>query len=779
MTTIGSSYLLSSLTQLRTANATESNADTTLSKALVESQDISLNGSSVLLLRQNLNDVADLIAKVEVSNLVLDGIASRLVALEDLEVQQSQYTQSDTQYVALSNQISDAQIELTDYVVKNSAAPGEWKIISDQSPGVDNYFDFETWAYSVDEDLYTKIATLEMKADDLLAKFHVPDNCYLCNSGEVDFKAAPTTTTTTQVGAQNDATTTNANWDSLRSGALWSITGSANLSYSYFSGVPYADPYNGRVGGPEGTTTAFNATQQADHDAVMRAWDDVVDFEFEKIVETDASNVGELRIAYTSAGPQGSAAFAYLPFNSPVGGDIWYMATVSSNDSFAAGTYGMVTAIHEVGHAIGLKHPFETDQGEGPILAANLDNARNTVMTYNQTDRNMIWNISATAGGVSAQQVKVNPITPMLYDVAFAQENYGTETSVRNTNTTYNFATAPEVFQTIVDGGGNDTIDLTGLARGSIINLDPGSFSSIGYTTIADQLAAAKTANPGFDSYFDTLYGAGYTTRLYQWDDNVAIAYNTTIENAIGGSGADTITGNSANNEIWGKGGNDTINGGAGENTAGYTGAYADYTITDNNGVRTVAHNNNGADGTDTVSNVRFLKFSDLTFDVTTSTTSATTSGAPSGVGQNASSTSAAGATNAANAATSSKVAGIVLNNTPAPNVAITRTATQQKSINNGRMAAISSRFATFNTAIKTTKAKATHTMAAMSSPSAVATRAMSKASYAAQTPKAVNYAAAAAASVQPPRLQITSPNNLRYSMNSIQSSLVAAIMRS
>jgi hypothetical protein len=575
------------------------------------------------------------------------------------------------------------------------------------------------------------------------------------------------------VGAQNDASTTVADWDTLRSGSLWNLTGSANLSYSYFSGVPYADPYNGRVGGPEGTTTAFNATQQADHDAVMRAWDDVVDFEFEKIIETDASNVGELRIAYTSAGPDGAAAFAYYPSNSPVGGDIWYISSVSSNDSFAAGTYGMLTALHEVGHAIGLKHPFDPS----PVLAANLDNARNTVMTYNQTDRNMIWNISATAGGVSAQQVRVNPITPMLFDVAFAQENYGIETSVRNTNTTYSFSTAPEVLQTIVDGGGNDTIDLTGITRGSIINLAPGSFSSIGYTTIAEQLAAAKTANPGFDAYFETLYGAAYTSRLYQWDENVAIAYSTTIENAIGGSGADTITGNSVNNEIWGMGGNDTINGGAGENTAGYRGAYADYTITDNAGVRTVAHNNNGADGTDTVSNVRFLKFSDLTFDVTTSTTSPTTSGAPSGVGQDASSTSAAAAANAANAATGSRVAEIVRNNTPASNVAISRTAAQQKSVNNGRMAAISSRFSTFNAAIKATRTKITHTMAAMSSPSAVATRAMNKASYTAQTSKPVNYAAIA--NIQPPRLKITDTNNLRYSMNSIQSSLVAALMRS
>src|SRR5262249_56694422 len=46
--------------------------------------------------------------------------------------------------------------------------------------------------------------------------------------------------------------------------------------------------------------------------------------------------------------------------------------------------------------------------------------------------------------------------------------------------------------------------------------------------------------------------------------NNLAIAYNVTIENAIGGSGNDTITGNDANNTLWGGPGNDTLLGGIG-----------------------------------------------------------------------------------------------------------------------------------------------------------------------------------------------------------------------
>jgi hypothetical protein len=775
MTSIGSAQLLSSLTQLRSVNVAQSETQTTVAKALSEAQNITLDGSSTLLLRQNLNDTADLIAKVEVSSTIIDGVATRLVALENLEIQQAQLSQTDGEYAALGVQINNAQNELTDYVFQNIENPREWKIVSDQTPASDPYFDFQEWAYSLDETLSTKLATLELKGEMLLDNLHVPANCFMCNAGNTVPSAGPTTTTTTVVGNTNDPSTTDANWDSLRSGQLWNITGSANLSYSYYSGVPYADPYNGRAGGPEGTSTALNSTQQADHDAVMRAWDDVVDFEFEKITETNASNVGEIRIAYTSAGPAGSAAFAYYPWSNSAGGDAWYMTSVSSNDSFAAGTYGMFTALHEIGHAIGLKHPFEGT----PTLQQNLDIARNSVMTYTQNDRNQIWNFTRSGNSISANASMVNPITPMLYDVAFAQENYGMETSVRNTATSYTFTSAPEVLQTIVDGGGSDTINVSALTKNNIINLGPGSFSSIGYTTIAEQLAAAKAANPGFDAYLDNLYGATYTSRLYQWDDNVAIAFGTTIENAIGGSGVDTITGNSVNNEIWGNGGNDVINGVSGTDTAGYTGAYASYTISNNGGTLTVAHNNAGSDGTDTLTNIDFLKFSDLTYDVANQTTSATTAGAPTGAGQNASSTTAAGASAAATAATGARVAEVVRSNTPAPTVAITYTVADQRSMRNGRMAAIaglSGRLSAFNASLTTTKSKAIHTMASMSSPAAASARAASRMSNPVEGSRQVNFAPMTSA--QAPRVPITAMNDFVKSMNVNNASLVAAIMR-
>jgi serralysin len=769
MTTIGSNYLVNAVSQLRaTSDIASTPAQTDVSKALSEAQNISLNGGSILLLRQNLNEATDILALVDVSNEALDGIASRLVDLESIEVQLSQTTQGDADYDSLSQQMQALQKDLTDYVTSQSKLK-DWALVQD-TDGVDEpSFDFTSWAFSVDARLSDKIATIEVKADDLVSKFHNPASCPMCSASENgEFAAAATSNTASTLGSVNDPSTTGV-WDALRSGSLWNISGNNNLSYSYYQNVPYT--YSNGAGE---TVTALNATQQADHDIVMQRWDDVVNFEFEKVSESSSSSVGEVRIAYTSTGPAGSAAYAYYPNSGASGGDTWYMDSVSSNDSFSQGTYGFLTALHELGHAIGLKHPFSG----APTLAGNVDNARYTVMTYTQNDRNMIWNITSSGGSLSARAVTVQPITPMLYDVAFAQENYGAETSVRATNTSYTFSSAPEVFQTIVDAGGTDTIDASGITnRSSIIDLTPGTFSSIGYRSIADQLSdAVATYGNGASAWLGNLFGASYTSRLYEWNDNVAIASSATIENALGGGGSDTITGNSADNELWGNGGNDTINGGAGTNTAGFRGNRADYTITAAGGGYTVQDSTGGRDGLDTLSNIQQLRFVDGLYDTSGNRLGAG-GGAPTGNAQNASGNSASNAANAAEAATGARTAATIAANTPASSVAITRTAAEKRSINAGRMAVygqLAGKIRTLSGALRSASTKTTHSMAAMTAP-----RPYSSASSAgvakAQAARALSFNAFNAPA--PPRMQFT-PNALQQAISVNRAQIMAAIQR-
>ncbi|TLU82425.1 MAG: hypothetical protein FDX21_07935 [Chlorobium sp.] len=75
--------------------------------------------------------------------------------------------------------------------------------------------------------------------------------------------------------------------------------------------------------------------------------------------------------------------------------------------------------------------------------------------------------------------------------------------------------------------------------------------------------------------------------------------------------------GYSYNDYISGNGGNDTISGGAGNDTASYNGNRADYTITNNDGVWTVADTRAGSpDGTDTLTGIERLSFNDESLDL-------------------------------------------------------------------------------------------------------------------------------------------------------------------
>ena len=86
-------------------------------------------------------------------------------------------------------------------------------------------------------------------------------------------------------------------------------------------------------------------------------------------------------------------------------------------------------------------------------------------------------------------------------------------------------------------------------------------------------------------------------------------------ETFIGGAGNDTINGGGGNDNITGGAGNDTIDGGAGTDVAVFSGPRASYTVS-GTGTVTVTDNRTATasltpDGTDTLTNVEVLQFSD------------------------------------------------------------------------------------------------------------------------------------------------------------------------
>jgi len=216
-------------------------------------------------------------------------------------------------------------------------------------------------------------------------------------------------------------------------------------------------------------------------------------------------------------------------------------------------TYSFQTYLHEIGHALGLGHAGmynNTANYETDARYAN-DAWPTTVMSYFGENENTYFsNLGFSFGYVN---------TPMLADIRAMATLYGLSTTTRAGDTMYGFNNnsgrseygaavgSPLVDYTIFDTGGFDTLNYSGFSSNQTINLNPETFSNVGG-------------------------GIG----------NVSIAFNTIIENALGGNGNDILIGNAVDNTLNGGAGVDTLTGGAGNDTFG--GAKADLngdTITD------------------------------------------------------------------------------------------------------------------------------------------------------------------------------------------------------
>ncbi|MEO6341111.1 MAG: M10 family metallopeptidase C-terminal domain-containing protein, partial [Caulobacteraceae bacterium] len=369
------------------------------------------------------------------------------------------------------------------------------------------------------------------------------------------------------------------------------------------------EPFTGFAG--------LSAAQAQRFRMALASWDMLIAPNF---TETDdATSPGNIRVAFSTYSDLSDFwGYAYFPnFHGGSGpayaGDIWVNARHKTSDLFDGG-YDLNALIHEIGHALGLKHSFEA-----PAIPAPYDNTRYTVMSYTDQDDYASVSFLRTAnGGLASALTEVYSTTPMVLDVAAIQARYGADPTTAAGDNVYTFAGDQPFLFTIYDAGGNDTIDVSRMAHGSVVDLTPGSYSSIGYYSVAAQKADAVDK---YGPYYTSFIANTFDFSAYAWADNLGLAFSTTIENAIGGANDDTFIGNLANNRLTGGagndiftggGGDDVIDGGAGFDIAIYSGASSDYSWTQGATSWTVRDLRNGAlDGVDTLAGVEFLRFSD------------------------------------------------------------------------------------------------------------------------------------------------------------------------
>ncbi|MDO6591259.1 hypothetical protein DS901_00420 [Loktanella sp. D2R18] len=266
-----------------------------------------------------------------------------------------------------------------------------------------------------------------------------------------------------------------------------------------------------------------------------------IDVTFEESSDPDA----DFQVVLDDNEFSSSGALGYFYLPSYAGDNSSVMGAFNSNGlgwnedgGLEAGGLGYSTIIHEALHGLGLAHPHDGDsilnglvEGASPFGEYgdyDLNQGIYTIMSYND-------GLYTTPAGLN----EGNSATPMALDIAILQEIYGANTTYNSGDNVYEIPDNDDAWISIWDTGGEDTISYSGtkdvtidLREATLIYAEGGG----GYISGADGVAG------------------GYT-----------IANGAVIENAIGGSGDDTLIGNGADNELTGNGGNDELVGGTGD----------------------------------------------------------------------------------------------------------------------------------------------------------------------------------------------------------------------
>lgn len=323
--------------------------------------------------------------------------------------------------------------------------------------------------------------------------------------------------------------------------AAWSL--SEPINYSFYTSAP---THHGQVLG----FSAFSNVQRAALTRVFDLIDDVTALRFNQVLSNGQEpGAGNERIGFLNVNSPnyGFTGRTRIDFTDPPGDT---RGVISGSDieinlhranqrgGWSIGESNFQTLMHEVLHALGMPHPGEYNGDSGHAQSYEeaaiymQDSTQYTVMSY--------WEAGATGADYFSGGRMRFAATPLLHDIATLQHLYGANYATRAGNTTYGFnsnagsasydlGSDPHLIFAIWDGGGRDTLNLAGYATSSLIDLREGAFSSSG-----------------------------------EMKHNIAIAFGTVIENAVGGAGADILIGNAAGNRLDGRSGGDTMRGGAG-----------------------------------------------------------------------------------------------------------------------------------------------------------------------------------------------------------------------
>ena len=347
-------------------------------------------------------------------------------------------------------------------------------------------------------------------------------------------------------------------FENLMSGYFWGEPGyGIDLNYSFSdSSSNFSDAYDRQALAQKNFSQNPSDIFKTTVKEVLELFSNISLLNFFEIQETN-NVVGHLRFGTTSVE---NSAFAWLPYEGfSAAGDSWYNSTNNwFNDPYALmdGTYWNQTIIHEVGHALGLAHSQESSQISYRTYGIDApDGSEHNALPYT----NMAYPEYVGDPPDGLENYLSRPTNLMIDDVAAIQHLYGVNEQYNISDNIYQIDTFDMgsynalygdqyIYASIWDAGGIDTISWSTQNSSANIDLNDGAFSSFGNIT-----------GPN-DTDLDKPY-------MQDGDGLLGIGYNVIIENAIGGTGSDTIVGNQIENILYGGAGSnvkDILSGGAG-----------------------------------------------------------------------------------------------------------------------------------------------------------------------------------------------------------------------
>jgi serralysin len=320
----------------------------------------------------------------------------------------------------------------------------------------------------------------------------------------------------------------------------------------------------------------FAVTDQAQKGAIATAFSYLSSL----VNVTFVQNSQNADIKFGNNDQSASAGYATYPSTDPSRPSILMLDNSNNPENAGAqlgekGTYGWQTLIHELGHAMGLKHPRAYNAGggstPGPYLPKSLDNRSMSIMSYNNSTAStlvtLLGSSTETSYSLRTSTAASTPSSYQLFDIAALQYLYGANTSKQPSSLTVNDAYSQ--FETLWAPQGVE-LNAASTTRSNLFDLRAGGYSSIAMRTEASNLADFKVqlksqgfndakANVAASSVMSMLKANKKDATVYNGKNTMALSYGSQYKKVVGGAAADKFYAGTYSTDVNGGDGEDTL----------------------------------------------------------------------------------------------------------------------------------------------------------------------------------------------------------------------------